>query len=504
VSNDALMHEFEVLLRTTQTRLRHATLRAAARVAVDRVLVTLACIAGAYCLLRLGCLVARRPVPLGWTAYAGLLAVGLMVPVLVTMIRALRHMPSLQEAAERLDLGTQDHNRIAIALALTEREDRGAFARAAIEDGLGFLNRLKDALPCLSRQATDRRTSLYAGLTFVAMSIVAALCGGAPASIAVAEGPGYALSRPSADRRPVAEPDNRRDPAKAAAPQSQPTMAGSKRNTEALAMATRPPAGLRNEPAAGRASGQTGAEAGASDRSASAKGDSTEATASSRSPKKKEAKASAPKRSKESQVKGAPKPEKPEESSSIGQGSAGGGSMSAVQNAWSSRDQTTEGDREEDESDEDAQDESESNTQRGGIQPSLKDRNEAPTKELGISGDEGPPGTGRGGPTPPKKSRGTASLVLGVPVPDFVRGRVGPGTTKVTHERVEPTPMPGDATSAVDAARRAMNEAATPRFDVPPSFAEIVRNYLVALHSADQKTPMTPTTPGGASKGPRP
>jgi hypothetical protein len=82
--------------------------------------------------------------------------------------------------------------------------------------------------------------------------------------------------------------------------------------------------------------------------------------------------------------------------------------------------------------------------QLGGIQPMLKDRNEAPSNDLGISGEEGPPGTGRGGPTPPKKSRGTASLVLGVPIPDFVRGRVGPGTTKITHERVEPSVMPGD------------------------------------------------------------
>jgi len=182
------------------------------------------------------------------------------------------------------------------------------------------------------------------------------------------------------------------------------------------------------------------------------------------------------------------KPEKGEESSSIGQGASGGGAMSAVQNAWSQRDQAKEGDRQENESEEKVEEEKESSTQRGGIQPSLKDRTDSPQRELGIPGEqEGPPGTGRGGPTPPKKSRGTASLVLGVPVPDFVKGRVGPGTTKITHERVEPSPMPGDASVAAPAARRSQEETPCRRFDVPSAFAAVVRNYLVALHSADQK-----------------
>ena len=161
--------------------------------------------------------------------------------------------------------------------------------------------------------------------------------------------------------------------------------------------------------------------------------------------------------------------------------------MSPVSHDWSQRAQTAEGEPEEEEdSTEDVEDESESSTQRGGIQPSLKDRNEAPSRELGISGESGPPGAGRGGPTPPKKSRGTASLVLGVPIPDFVRGRVGPGTTQIVHERVEPSPMAGDPTRSTEVTPRSLPESPSRRFNVPAAFAAVVREYLVALHSSDR------------------
>jgi hypothetical protein len=180
--------------------------------------------------------------------------------------------------------------------------------------------------------------------------------------------------------------------------------------------------------------------------------------------------------------------------------------MSPVSHSWAQRSQTAEGEPEEAEGEEEVEDESESSTQRGGIQPSLKDRQEAPSRELGISGEQGPPGTGRGGPTPPKKSRGTASLVLGVPVPDFVRARLGPGTTKITHERVEPAPMPGDPAPPVPVAERSVQEDVCPVFCVPPDLAERVRAYLVALHSADRDEPRhplskpTPNTPTEETK----
>jgi hypothetical protein len=171
--------------------------------------------------------------------------------------------------------------------------------------------------------------------------------------------------------------------------------------------------------------------------------------------------------------------------SSGNQGASHGGSMSPTSHDWSQHERSAPGDEEVAESEDEVEDETDASRQRGGIQPLLKDRNESPSRDLGISGDEGPPGTGRGGPTPPKKSRGTASLVLGVPIPDFVRGRIGPGTTKITQERVAPVPMPGDPAGPVDVPYRDTPERSIPREEWPASFAAIVREYLMALHSAD-------------------
>lgn len=105
--------------------------------------------------------------------------------------------------------------------------------------------------------------------------------------------------------------------------------------------------------------------------------------------------------------------------------------------------------------DEEIEDETEESEQRGGLMPMGRDRQQPPTRELSISGD-GPPDDGRGGPTPPKKSRGTASLVLGLRLPDHVRGRPNPGTAKTSlaprPAQAEPgvisTPAPGNGAPA--------------------------------------------------------
>ncbi|MCP4593481.1 MAG: hypothetical protein GY842_22315 [bacterium] len=240
----------------------------------------------------------------------------------------------------------------------------------------------------------------------------------------------------------------------------------------------------REEMAGGRAGDGTGAQARASNQAANTRGQSTQAPANAANPSPRDAKTAAPKKPRESRVSDQTQTEAQQDHSSVSQGASGGGAMSVAHNSWSQHAQTAQGDREEEDSDEEVEEDRESSKQRGGVQPSLKDRNESPSRELGISGEDGPPGTGRGGPTPPKKSRGTASLVLGIPIPDFVKGRVGPGTTKVTHERVEPPPMPGHATAVIKVPPRILPETPTRRFEIPAAFAAIARDYLVALHSA--------------------
>mgnify|MGYP005836385327 CR=1 FL=1 len=497
--------EMETLLHPARRRVHKAAMGAQLFVGFDRGLLAMIVVSAAYCVIALGCRVVGRHMPLLTLAYAIAFALVPLLVMGVTWFIAYRRRPSLREAAERLDLGVRSHNRVAIALALDECASPTPFASAAIADGMAHLRKISHEPPRVENapwnwRRTLSRMALVAALTLlsgVVSSGVGRRSHPAPA-VAVVEPPVLERrgSTPSQDKPPrVAE---------GTSPQSRPAATVARPGSQSRP-AIPPGAGVRAARAAGRAGGRTNSDAVPSVQMASATGESSEAASSAADREKREAKGTPPARPKEPKTPAvAPKPEQAEESSSIGQGSSGGGAMSTVRHNWSQREQASELNRDEDDSDEPTEDERESSVQRGGIQPSLKDRNESPSRELGISGEEGPPGAGRGGPTPPKKSRGTASLVLGVPVPDFVKGRLGPGLTKITHDRVEPTPMPGEPGRPVDVVRRSLPEAPCVRYDVPSSLADVVRDYLVARHSADQKKAgnggATETSPGASAK----
>lgn len=491
--------EFERLLLAVRSRVYRWAIGQRLVVASERVLLAMALLAGTYLLLGVASVVMRRPVWIEWQFYVWV-AGGVLVAILaVTMIGTIRRRPSWNQAAERLDLAADDHNRVATALWLAEQGIDTPFARAAMQDGLVRLRRIASRKPHLDAVPMRWRRGGALGGAIVVLTAAALLCGRVDHAPRAQQAPALAVT-PIERRLPSGDlPEAGREAAKTPALTSQPPDAGSAATGAAAATATRP-TGVRTDSAAGRAGGNTRGPANPAGQTAGTRGESTGAssTAQPRPPRQPNAYKAKPPR--ESATRRPEKVESQESSSAISQGSSGGGSMSPVSHDWSQRARSVEGDPEEDQTDEEVEDESESNTQRGGIQPSLKDRNESPSRELGISGEQGPPGTGRGGPTPPKKSRGTASLVLGVPIPDFVRGRVGPGTTKITHERVEPSPMAGDPTSPVSARSRDVSEAPHRRFQVPPSLATVVRDYLIALHSSDRNAPAekAPALPPGS------
>jgi len=483
-----ILREFEELLDPARAHLYRTALREAVHTAITRAMMASACLAAAYCAIRLAYRIAATPTPMGWKPYVGMLAAAALVAVAATLIPAVRRRPELGETAERLDLACNDHNRVATALCLARQERTTPFARAAIRDGLTCLHMIKDTPPRRRLRPFDAGRTFRAIALCVAFTAVAFLMGDATGSVA-ADG---ARDRPAAAAagvlRPAQDRSDRRSEPSGPADRSRPAAVAARPSSHGQSAGPLP-AGVRNEAATGRAGGRTGAEASPSRQSASARSDPTDASAMAHATPQDPTKGSPPGRPRESHVTGGQKQEQAEESSPVGQGAAGGGTMSAVRHTWSQREQAVEGIRQDDQSDEQTENESESNTQRGGVQPSLKDRNEAPNRDLGISGEEGPPGAGRGGPTPPKKARGTASLVLGVPIPDFVKGRVGPGLTKINQERVEPSPMPGDVAKPADAAVRSSGESPGRRFEIPAAFASIVRGYLIALHSSDRNAP---------------
>ncbi|UCG16967.1 MAG: hypothetical protein JSV19_02820 [Phycisphaerales bacterium] len=494
----AVHGELEHLLATSRRRVHWALVKRRLGTGGHRALTAVVCVAGAFLLVRLGFMLAGQQAPVGWGAYGALLVAAVVLPVLVAVVGGLRAGPSLRESAERLDLGAGDHNRVAIALALVDERSATPFGRAAIRGGIEQLRRIHAGRPYNETTGLRWRRSAGLGAAVILLSAISWWCGdvamrGAPA------GPPSTAGEAGGARRPGGEgvPDRRLHDWETQ-PRPDAKTAGDRRGAgvEPLAMAA---AGPSRTPAAGRTGGGAIARAVASDRSARAGGGSTDSTGAATSGRKDAPRAGTPKPPGESSVISRKTADLQDGGSSVSRGSSGGGAMSPVRHSWSQRAQSAEADSEDESSDEEVEDESESSVQRGGIQPSLKDRNESPTRDLGISGEQGRPGTGRGGPSPPKKSRGTAALVLGVPIPDFVKGRTGPGTTRITHERVEPSPMPGDPAQPVPVRPREISEAPSRRFTIPPAFVAVVRDYLVALHSADERPSAGATSPESSS-----
>ena len=92
---------------------------------------------------------------------------------------------------------------------------------------------------------------------------------------------------------------------------------------------------------------------------------------------------------------------------------------------------------------------------------------------------------GRGGPSEQKKSRGVASLVLGVPIPDHVKGRPNPGKTKITQERVEPQVEEAPAVAATSRAPRQDPIGRVARPDLLPWMQDLVKRYYRTIRASE-------------------
>ncbi|MEZ6014058.1 MAG: hypothetical protein R3F49_03015 [Planctomycetota bacterium] len=234
---------------------------------------------------------------------------------------------------------------------------------------------------------------------------------------------------------------------------------------------------------AGRSSGALSTSAASESQSApSSKGQQSEA--SERTPKAPPKGARKPKEEKREP----PPPDENEEESgaTAGKGTSKGSNKNPTASDWKSKDQVTDVDDQEVDADEEVDDDEEEQENRGGVQPSLRDRRPPVSRDLqiGFGNRPNPDANGRGGPSEQKKSRGVASLVLGVPVPDRVKGRPGPGPTKITQERIEPeaeeaAPIPAEAV-----APRAGRLDAHGASDLEPALQNLVRSYFLARRAA--------------------
>jgi len=181
-----------------------------------------------------------------------------------------------------------------------------------------------------------------------------------------------------------------------------------------------------------------------------------------------------------------PKKQAEEDSgSTAGKGSGRGSNRNSVATPWSSKDQVDTPDDQEVQDDEDFEDDAEEQKARGGMQPNLRDRRPPVSRDLsiGFGNRPNPDANGRGGPSDQKKSRGTASLVLGVPVPDRVKGQPNKGKTKITQERVEPRAETADVVAAGVRPPSSLPLGHVPAPHSSPFVQDAVRSYFDALRA---------------------
>jgi len=432
------------------------------------------------------------PAPSAWWL---VLPVVLYAPLRATATAAL----NLRERLDRRQLlGLADEHlglrdRLVAADEFVRLPARGPFHRAALQDGLQAAHRARTAPLALARDTGSTLVHASRALPIAAALLaVALLLGELPGADAndgdlalaqVQEATPYAPDsevRADAGGREVPEP---------------PAPAPARRNDE------RPPAAApedaagslvelerKEKPSSGEARQGKGGEArgtsGASQARGAPTGEDPEAREPSEAKPRETTRRPAAEEDRPEEVE---RPAQEDSGSTAGKGSSRGSNRNPVTSSWKSRDQVTTEDDAEVEDDTDTEDDEEEQENRGGVQPWLRDRRPPVSRDLqiGFGNRPNPDANGRGGPSQPKKSRGVASLVLGVPIPDRVKGRPGPGRTKITQERIEPEPEEAVPAASEARAPRVGRTDGPPPLELDPELRRLVRTYFLRAPAGD-------------------
>ncbi len=411
----------------------------------------------------------------------------LVVPLLLVLVAALHQVRTRsKEAALAIDRQQHTKDRLSAAVEFSEEGEVSSlsrFQRAALMDGQACLLKVQADQVRLAQPAA--RMPWLAGLLALALvfvpfflpaiSGVESGVGKDLASLAV-DVSGQALSseQPDEAKEDASESERQRRKlsraalAERAAEEEKPE---TKKQPEQNDEAQKSGAGSSNPTPGGQRPAQSqpqksnagqpspGSQGGGGQGQASKSQGDNEDKPKERKPRK----ASNPKKKKKGHPVRSKEQDAQESSSTPGGPSQAGGQMASVGNKRSSDAQGLEREQDVDQDDEEIEDEEEESEQRGGVSPMSRDRKSNAARELGATAD-GAGGEGRGGPMPPKKSRGVAALVMGIRLPDKVRGQPNPGTAKTSVEQV--TPRMGQEREA-SAQAAVAGGAATPQTSEP-------------------------------------
>ncbi len=451
-------------------------------------------------------LTGAEALPGPWTT----IAIALVVPALYLAFQAARAAmvtiaPTAPLAA--IDSHLELEDRLGTAAEFLQDQDRSSFREAAVEDGLDAATRAAKGDWSLPRAQWKPGGGAWphatAAILFLALNF---FVGSAIPEVPTGNGGENDTSLVAGlDKSPQSkdsQAQGKEDPTPLPAPEKKDTKkedsapAKEKEKAGKLSKQTKPSEGKTGSGKSSDAQSQTAASesrgAPSGQTPAPPKG-KPKKPLESKKPKKKKAAEDKPRK---------PKNDEDQGGSTAGKGSAKGSNRNTTTSKWSSKDQVTTPDEQEIEEDEDTEDEEEEQENRGGMQPNLRDRRPPVSRDLriGFGNQPNPDANGRGGPSEAKKSRGTASLVLGVPIPDRIKGQPNPGPTRITQERIEPSPEdPTPETARAQNTRgKTVGNVVKPlpptggRTDeaggnLSPWMSRLVRNYFTARRTAGAK-----------------
>jgi len=184
--------------------------------------------------------------------------------------------------------------------------------------------------------------------------------------------------------------------------------------------------------------------------------------------------------------------DQPKESAGLkgGKGEMSGGRMAASDHA-AAQDKTQQP---EPEGDSDFGDEEEDEEQKAGSasKPLISQRKAPVNRSLTPSADsdqERDDLNGRGGPSGLKKTRGVAAMLLGVPLPDYLQGKVNPGRMKIQSEQGRAEEHQADPAQARERPARDAAVGHTLHREIPPLGRDVVRNYFLAQRTNGETAP---------------
>lgn len=418
--------------------------------------------------------------------FAALAALTLAPPLAIASLAAARVAARRADARDglaRLDQELRCEGRLLAAHEFLARATRTPFMEAAVADAAPALERARShRLAPAERRPLPPRAWAPA-LLGLALALIAARLRTEVVATPLPPQADAPAAEPAAAERAVDEPPAPATPAgapedAASSPAQARTPSPGGAGVELPPQADAPQDAKSSRGLTGEGASATPAQASPASESQgfpSAKSQSKEAGEPGRAAMPK------PRKPRDPQASEPPKQKPAEESgATAGRGVGQGSSRNPGTTDWESKDQVSTDEEDPLDDDEDVDEEDSESEARGGLQPSLRDRRPAVNRDLriGFGNQPSPDANGRGSGGEQKKSRGVASLVLGVPIPDHVKGRPNPGRTKITQERVEPRPEDAAPAVALAHAPRSGPAGFLPHFSLQPWMRALVRGYF--------------------------